>query len=468
MATNRRVRIQWFAFVLLILWSGCGKKEQPAQVNITLSTQSVLRQVRPGFILGANLGCWVSDAKLGTRTQQLLRDLKPAVARFPGGNLSNNFCWETQRVSDNDHILWDDWSWGIDVNEYLALLKTISCVPMFSLNPFDHTIDGQAHNAVEEAADLARLFVANGFEGAFYEVGNENDGWWNPMLTISDYADAFVALIRAVREVDPSAKSMGPVASGYNLQWIAGFLDALQARGELGLLDYLSYHHYGGYIANNNQDRINLNDPQQFGQEIDSIRNLLADRGASGVKIAVTEMNAAIWGEACDRDKFTINQALWLADAIGTCFLKADMANVWIHLHPGSDPHSLIDDQPSPPVPTRNYWPVYLAAQTLSGTDPSIQVSVLETSSDISTASLTLYSVRKDDGHVGLLIVNKQAKEEEAVVRLSFFPSSAGGRSISRGEYELGAGPKSLMVKIEGNELRLTLPAFSITGLDIK
>jgi len=465
---NRCGRIQWLGFLLLILLSGCGKKEPAVQVNIGLNTHSVLRQVQPGFILGANLGCWVSDSKLGTRTQQLLRDLKPSIARFPGGNLSNNFCWVTQRVSDNDHIVWDDWSWGIDVYEYLALLKTISCVPMFSLNPFDHTIDGQEHKAVEEAADLAQLFVANSFEGAFYEVGNENDGWWNPMLSIEDYADAFVALIQAVRAVDSSAKSMGPVVSGYNLQWITGFLDALQARGELGLLDYLSYHHYGGYIANDNQNRINLNDPQQFGEEIDSIRSLLADRGASEVKIAVTEMNAAIWGEACDRDKFTINQALWLADAIGICFLKGDIANVWIHLHPGTDPHSLIDDQPDPPVPTRNYWPVYLAAQTLSGTDSSIQVSVLETSSDVSTASLTLYGVRKDDGHVGLLIVNKQAKDEEAVISLSFFPSSAGGRFISRSEYELGSGPKPLRVKIEGDELRFTLPASSITGLDIK
>jgi len=246
------------------------------------------------------------------------------------------------------------------------------------------------------------------------------------------------------------------------------FLDDLQSRGGLGQLDYLTYHHYGGYIANDNQNAINLRDPQQLEQEIDSIRSILAARGASGIKIAVTEMNAAIWADGCDRDKLTINQGLWLADALGACFLKADIANVWIHLHPGADPHSLIDDQPDPPAPTRNYWPVYLTAQTLSGTDPSTPVSVLEATSGVSTASLTTYAVRKSDGRLGMLIINKQAKAEEAVVHLSFSPSSAGGRFISRGEYEARIGPTSLAVKIEGAELRLTLPASSITGLDIK
>ena len=77
-----------------------------------LTTLIELRQVQPGLILGANLGCWVSDTKLGTQTQQLLASLKPVVARFPGGNLSNNYCWVTQRVSDKNHIKWDDWNWA--------------------------------------------------------------------------------------------------------------------------------------------------------------------------------------------------------------------------------------------------------------------------------------------------------------------------------------------------------------------
>jgi hypothetical protein len=464
--------------LFLLLFSGllifirCGSTAPPAQsqpqVVVTVDSAAVIRQVEPGLILGANLGCWVSNTKLGAPTQALFRDLRPSVARFPGGNLSNNYCWVTQKVSDNNHVQWDDWSWGIDVGQYIAFLKAIGCVPMFSLNPFDHTIDGQAHSAVSEASDLAGLFVANGFSGAYYEVGNENDGSWNPMLSLDAYTDRFVLLTTAVKAADPAAQSLGPVVSGYNMTWINGFLDGLQGRGALGLLDWISYHHYGGWIANDNQNRINLDDPQAFGQELVTIRNTLAAHGASRVRIAVTEMNAAIWGDGCTRDQFTINQGLWLADALGACFLGADAANVWIHLHPGADPHSLIDDGPDPPAPTRNYWPVALAAQTLSSSIPTAMVSVLTVTLNTQPAAMSGYAVRKSDGSLGVLLINKSTQSLDVAIDLPDLPQSVIGRRIGQTEYEAVSGPALMTVKVESRRVRCTVPGSSIAGFDIR
>jgi len=98
--------------------------EEP-EVFVTVDGNAVLRTVSPGLIFGANLGAWVSDTKLGTTTQNLLEALRPSVARFPGGNISNNFCWVEQMVSDNDHLVWQDWSWGIDVGEFIAFIKAV-------------------------------------------------------------------------------------------------------------------------------------------------------------------------------------------------------------------------------------------------------------------------------------------------------------------------------------------------------
>jgi hypothetical protein len=457
---------------LALLLAGCQAsspppEEQP-QVVFTVNAAAVLRAVQPGLILGANFGCWVSNTKLGVPTQNLVRDLRPSVGRFPGGNLSNNYCWVTQRVSDNNHIHWDDWSWGINVDQYIAFLKAVDCVPMFSLNPFDHTIDGQLHSAVSEAAGLAQLFVASGFPGAYYEVGNENEGSWNPMLSLDEYTDRFVLLITAVKAVDPTAQAMGPVVSSYNMTWINGFLDRLQGRGSLGLLDWISYHHYGGWIANDNQNGINLNDPQAFGHELEVIRGALASRGAARVKIAVNEMNAAIWGPGCTRDQFTINQGLWLADALGACFLGADAANVWIHLHPGTDPHSLIDDGPSPPAPTRNYWPVALAAQTLSTASPAVPVSVLTVTTRTQPLVMTGYAVRKSDGSLGVLLLNKSTQALEVAVDLTATPLSASGRRIGRTEYEAGTGPAQLQARVESRRVRCAVAGMSIVGLEIR
>jgi hypothetical protein len=435
---------------------------------LTVDGSSLLRTVEPGLIFGANFGAWVSNAKLGTTTQNLIKALRPSVARFPGGNMANNYCWETQKVSNNDHIVWEDWSWGIDVPQYTSLLAAIGCVPMFSLNPFDHTIDGSPHSAADEAADLADYFVDHGFPGAIYEVGNENDGSWNPMLTTNEYTDRFILLTRAVKTIDPTALSMGPVGSGPATNWINGFLDRLALLGATGLLDWISYHHYGGWISNSNANGINLSDPQDYGGELDSIRSSLATRGLSRVKIAVNEMNAAIWDTGCTRDQFTIKQGLWLADALGVSLMKADAANVWIHLHPGTDPHSLVDSEANPPAITKNYWSVALPAQTLSSADPTDPVAVLAVTRNLGDAVMTAYAVRKSDDSLGILLVNKSSRSYDVAVNLPIYPQSVTGRRIGQTEYDARSGPAEVAVRIDQRRARFIVPATSIVGLEVR
>jgi hypothetical protein len=441
---------------------------EPGVDAVATVGSSPVRTIEPGLVFGANFGAWVSNTKLGAGTQDLVRALRPSVGRFPGGNMANNFCWVEQRASDNDHIVWEDWSWGTDTGQFLDLLQAVGARPMFSLNPFDHTIDGHAHAAADEAAALARLFVAEGFSGAFYEVGNENDGSWNPMLSIAEYTDRFVLLTEAVKAVDPAAQSMGPVVSGYNMTWINGFLDRLAALGRTGLLDWVSYHHYGGWISNSNADTIDLNDPQDLGDELQTVRNALSSRGLGRVKIAVNELNAAIWDAGCTRDQFTIKQGLWLADALGVSMESADAANVWIHLHPGTDPHSLIDSEADPPRPTRNYGPVALAAWALAGTDPVAPVEVLPVSLDVSSSALTGYAVRKPDGSLGVMLVNKTEQALAVAVDLPVTPRSAAGRRLGLEEYNAGAGPISANVSISGRRATVTVPATAVVGLDVR
>ena len=457
--------------VALTALVACQSEQAPAtaiDAVVTVSGGSVLRSIEPGLIFGANFGAWVLDTKLGTPTQNLVKALRPSVGRFPGGNISNNFCWVTQRVSGNDHLVWEDWSWGIDIHEYLAFLKAVGARPMFSLIPFDHTIDGQPHFAVAEADALARLFVAEGFAGAFYEVGNENEGDWNPMLSLNDYTDRFVLLARAVKAVDPTAQCLGPVVSSYNMTWIAGFLDRLATLGATGLLDWISFHHYGGWISNSNANGIDVDDPQALAAELAAIRGALASRGLSRVKVAVNEMNAAIWDTGCTRDQFTIKQGLWLADALGVSLVGADAANVWIHLHPGTDPHALIDSEATPPVATKNYGPVALVAQTLSGTDPTLPVEVLAVGLDVPPSRLTGYVARRNGSGLGVLLVNKSDGSLVVAVDLPSLPGSVTARKIGAAEYSAASSPVTLAVRVDSLRATVTVPATSIVGLDVR
>jgi hypothetical protein len=469
MSIRRALPLALLAGALIL--AGCQATEAPPvdqpDTLVTVDGNSVLRTITPGLIFGANLGAWVSETKLGTTTRNLLQALRPSVARFPGGNISNNFCWVRQMVSDNDHLVWDDWSWGTDVGEFIAFIKTVDGVPMFSLNPFDHTIDGDLHSAADEAADLAGLFVAEGFPGAYYEVGNENDGSWNPMLTVNEYADRFALLARAVKTIDPSAQLMGPVGSGVS-SWIPDFLDRLALLGATGLLDWVSFHRYGGWISNSNSNGVNLNDPQDYADDLAAIRASLANRGLGRIKIAVTEINAAIWDTGCTRDQFTIKQGLWLADALGVSLLGADATNVWIHLHPGTDPHTLIDSEATPPAITKNYWPVALPAQTLSSADPAAPVEVLGVTRDLNESVMTVYAVRKADGSLGVLLINKSSRDYDVGVNLPAIPQSVTARRIGPAEYAASSGPATVATTKSSRRVTVPVPATSIVGLEIR
>ncbi len=462
-----RVPLPVFAAALILAACQATSTPEPGvDLEVTVSGSSVLRTVEPGLIFGANLGAWVSNTKLGPATQGLLKALRPSIARFPGGNMCNNYCWVEQKVSDNDHVVWNDWSWGIDVDQYIALLKAVDCVPMFSLNPFDHTIDGESHSAVAEAAALAAKLVAEGFSGATYEVGNENDGSWNPMLSVEAYTERFVLLARAVKTVDPSARFLGPVAS--YPETVEDFLDRLALVGGTGLLDGVSYHHYGGWISNSNTTGIDLGGPQEYGDGLDALRADLASRGLARIEIAVTELNAAIWDTGCDRDQFTIKQGLWLADALGVSLVGADAANVWIHLHPGTDPHALIDSDATPPAATKNYGPVALTAQTLSASDPTEPVEVLSVALGAGPSVLTGYAARKADGTIGVLLVNKSAEAFKIALEPPAIPRSVTGRVIGPAEYAAAAGPSPLTVRIESRRAIFDIPATSVVGLDVR
>jgi hypothetical protein len=455
---------------LALAWGGaaCTANTAPepgVDLEVEVSGTPVLRTVEPGLVFGANLGAWVASEKLDAGTRNLLRALRPSVARFPGGNISNNYCWTQQKVSGNDHLVWEDWSWGTDVDDYIAFLKAAGCTPMFTLNPFDHAIDGETHLAADEAGALAANLAAEGLAGGFFEVGNENDGSWNPMLTIPEYTDRFVLLAEAVKAADPAARLLGPVMDYARL---GEFLDRLDLAGGTGLLDFVSYHRYGGWISNGNTAGIDLDDPQAYGDGLEALRAALDARGLQRIKIAVTEINAAIWDTGCTRDQFTIKQAIWLADALGVSLVHADAANVWIHLHPGTDPHSLIDSDVTPPAPTKNYWPVYLAAQTLAGADPAAPVEVLTVRFGAGAAGLAGYAARKADGSVGVILVNKSDTGIDVSLTPPAAPRAVTGRLLDAAAYGAGTGPVALAVRLESGRALFTLPGLSIAGFDLR
>ena len=433
------------------------------RVRVALDTSRFLRTVDSGRVLGGNLAAWVGPSRLNGPTGSYVIERGARLLRFPGGNLANSFCWETMRASDKDLQKWDDWSWGTGVEPYLAFLGSVGGEPLYSLNPFDHVIDGRPHRALDEARSLVRLFVSRGYAGAFYELGNENDGSWNPMLSPAEYVDRFVTFAEMVKREDPSARMLGPVGSGTEAAWRDGFIDGLAAKGKLSLLDYFAFHYYGGWISNTNSAGIDLTGPQRIPGYVSAIRERLAARGGASVGVALTEWNAAIWDTGATRGQNTIEQGLWLADTVGTLFRSLDLANVWIDLT-GEDPHALLSDRAGSATRTKNYWPVFLAGRTL-GLGRREALDVLEATPDVASTHLTAYATRGRDGALGLLLVNKGEALSAEV--------SLGGRGctgvtalrLDADGYAAATGPAPHTASCAAGTLTTELPRTSIVGL---
>ena len=458
-----------------LLLSGCGAGgDSPTgpgtpstgapKLRVAVDTNRVLRTVDPGRVLGGNLGAWVAPSKLNGPTGSYVIERGARLLRFPGGNLANSFCWETLRASDKDLQKWDDWSWGTGVEPYLAFLGSVGGEPLYSLNPFDHVIDGRSHRALDEARALVRLFVSRGYAGAFYEVGNENDGSWNPMLSPPEYVDRFVAFAEMVKREDPSARMLGPVGSGTEAAWRDGFIDGLAAQGRLSLLDYFAFHYYGGWISNTNSAGIDLTSPQRIPGYVTAIRERLAARGGANVGVALTEWNAAIWDTGATRGQSTIEQGLWLADTAGTLFRSLDVANVWMDLT-GDDPHGLLSDRATPPTRTKNYWPVYLAGRTLGLGRRDAAVDVVEATPDVASTHATAYATRGRDGMLGILLVNKGEALSAEVALGSRGCTAVTSLRLDADGYAAGTGPATHAAGCASGTLTTELPKTSIVGL---
>jgi hypothetical protein len=471
---GRRARTIAPAAALVLLLGACGGGGSPgapsppaspaARVRVTVDAARVRRSVDPGRVLGGNLAAWVAPSRLEGPTGGYVVERGARLLRFPGGNLANSFCWPTRRASNRDLVEWDDWSWGTGPESYLAFVAAVGGEPLYSLNPFDHTIDGGRHDALAEARALVRLALSRGFAGALYEVGNENDGSWNPMLSPPEYVERFITFAEAVRREDPAARLLGPVGSGTEPSWRDGFIDGLAARGRLGLLDFFSFHYYGGWISSSNTAGIDLSAPQRIPGHVKAIRDRLAAAGGAGIGVALTEYNAAIWDTGATRGQYSIEQALWLADAVGELFGSVDAANVWIDLT-AEDPHALLSDRSSPPTRTKNYWPMALAGRTLGLGGREAAVDVVESEADLPTARATVHAVRGRDGRLGILLVNKSEALAAEVDLSGRACSAVSAQRIDPETHAAGSRPVPHAASCASGRIALELPRLSAVGL---
>ena len=99
----------------------------------------------------------------------------------------------------------------------------------------------------------------------------------------------------------------------------------------------------------------------------------------------------------------------------------------------------MLNGDVSPPLRTKNYWPLYVVSRTLGLGRRDPAVDVLSASGDQATSRATVYAVRGKDGALGILLVNK-GEALAAEVSLSGRSCSTPERAEARRRAVRGGG----------------------------
>ena len=298
---------------------------------------------------------------------------------------------------------------------------------------------GILYDTPDNAVALLRYLRARGYPLDAIELGEEPDGQF---VTPEDEAELFGQAARALRAVDPHVRLGGPslqgltnaemvawperTAPGRRGTWVGRFMDALDAHGNAGLLQFLSFEWYphenpcaptAPQLARNPAMLASAVERLTAGGLPDSIPRVITEYGYS------SHSGAAEMG---------IEAALVNADIVGA-FLTGGGARAFLF---GYEPGSLLRNERCPSWGNQLMFiedddggiahrvATFRAAQlvTTAWMDPAggphelLRARVTADDGDARTAHLvSAYAVQRPDGRWSVMVINRDAARSRRV-----------------------------------------------------
>ncbi|WP_417068203.1 GH39 family glycosyl hydrolase [Niveibacterium terrae] len=385
--------------------------------------------VRPTVLRGYNFGNWMQVAEFGDP----LRELAPALLRFPAGNIGDEF----------------------DLSETsLTLAKAGASLlgqpPLLvQTRVFQGKSGEPVHNRPEDAAQAVRISATLGLAVPYWEIGNEPDLYavtrGDPSWTADRYCAVFRAQAAAIRAVAPQARIAGPAVSG-SLPARDDFIERF-VRGCGDVLDVLTWHIYPS--EGEKSDEAALATASEASRTLTQMRALWADphRNPLGhqraIGFGVTEYGLS-W--RTERPRHIADQvaALWAAEtALRLNEGGAEMAQYFALQ--GTGGHGLLDLAGA----ARPSWYAFRLLAALRGDFLAVRSS---------KRALWLHATR-DGNTLQLLVTNPTA---EALTLQSALPGYR--LEHQRGFDAALAEAEEAMVEQQGHE-KIVLPPRSMTLL---
>lgn len=245
------------------------------------------------------------DAVGGVRADvlDLVRALRPAFLRWPGGNVAQDYHWEWGVGPRDRRPTWANLSWknepepsDFGTDEYIQFSRLVGAEPTLTVN-----VEGRGATAKEAAAwveycngpatsKYGAMRAANGhaepYNVRYWEIGNEIWGdWVRGHSDAATYARNFRRYYDAMRAVDPTIRF---IAVGDNdMEWNRTVLR------EVGrYIDYLAIHHYYGRRPMAGDLRNLMARPLFYERFYDQVRQLIREEvPGRAIRLAINE-----WG----------------------------------------------------------------------------------------------------------------------------------------------------------------------------
>lgn len=251
--------------------------------------------------------------------EEIIRELKVPLMRYPGGNFVSGYQWEDGVGSREKRPVKVDAAWRslesnqVGTNEFLAWAKKLSVKPMMAVN--------LGTRGAKEAAALLEYCNLEG--GSYYSdlrrehgyekphdvrlwcLGNEMDGSWQICAkTPQEYAQLACETAKLMKMVDPDIELVACGSSNEDMptmgSWEQAALEACYP-----YIDYISMHMY---IHNREDDTplfmAKTLDMERFIKTIASVCDYVGGKkkSAKQIQISFDEWNVAYHSNEADRE----------------------------------------------------------------------------------------------------------------------------------------------------------------------
>lgn len=471
MSIGRRARTAGLAAALLLAAGASAGGGQVARADgaaatVTVNARAGLATV-PSTGIGVNDAVW--DSQLGTTTiSDLLKSAGVQMMRYPGGSYGDIYHWQDNTAPGGFVAA------NTDFNTFMASVQRVGAQPIIIAN--------YGTGTPQEAAAWVRYAnVTRGYGARFWEIGNEiyGNGHYGADWEADDHADkspaayanGVVAFADAMKAVDPS------IEIGAVLTTPANWPDGVVGGGDAGTwnqtvlsiagssIDFVDLHWYPG--STNAADV--LTRPNQVGDAIYQVRQEIArfaGANAPNIGIALTETNSVVGVD-------TQPGALYLADFASSLLENGVFTVDWWDVHNGAATVSTVAGQTDfgdsglfssagcvsggcEPALNTPFAPYYALGMLSTFAHPGDQM--IRAGSD--QPLVTAHAVRRADGDVAVLLVNKDPDSAHPVtISYAGLTPTADAPTVST----FTNGATAISTGAAGTATSQVLPPYSLT-----